>query len=253
MVTMFTVNIQKGGALLPDTRRLVEVWDLSETAEVNLRRVSEGNLLGKATRRRLEDILLRCLAPRFVAPGAHVVTALKQLLQDHRAFAEAAYYETSRDELLLATFAEGPCFAWYEAGRARVTIDDTTTWLTEQAGAGMLPEWSPTVRTKVGRGLLAALRDFQILEGATVKRFAAPQLSVRGFAYVAFRLHEQGASSTALVTSAVWRRWMLSADRVEDLLHQAARAGVLTYGSAGTAVRIDWHVESVEEAIRAAA
>lgn len=249
----FTVNIQKGGALLPDARRLVEVWDLSEPADANLRQVANENLLGKTTRRRLDDVLLRCLVPRFVAPGPDVIAALKQLLPDHRAFVEAAYYETSRDERLLAAFAEGPLFEWYETGRSRVTIDDTTAWLAEQATEGVLPEWSPTVRTKVGRGLLAALRDFQVLEGATLKRFAPPQLSLRGFAYVAFRLHEQGASSTTVATSHVWRRWLLEPARVEDLLHQAARAGVLTYGSAGTAFRIDWHVTSVEEAIRAAA
>jgi len=76
---------------------------------------------------------------------------------------------------------------------------------------------------------------------------------LRGFAYVAFRLHEQGASSTTVVTSSVWRRWLLDRGHVEDLLHQSARAGFLTYGSAGTATRIDWHVRTVEEAIRAAA
>ena len=249
----FTVNIQKGGALLPDVRRLVEVWDLSLAAETNLRRIADENLLGKTTRRRLDDVLLRSLVPRFVSPGPHVIAALKQLLGDHRAFTEAAYYETSRDERLLAAFAEGPCFSWYESGRARITIDDTTAWIAEQAATGALPEWSPTVRTKVGRGLLAALRDFHVLDGATNKRFAPPQLSVRGFAYVAFRLHAEGASSTAVATSTVWRRWLLSPERIDDLLHQAARAGVLTYGSAGTAVRIDWHVTSVVEAIRAAA
>jgi len=249
----FTVNIQKGGALLSDTRRLVEVWDLGESPEVNLRRIANENLLGKATRRRLDDVLLRCLAPRFVAPGPHVIAAFKDLGGDQSAFVEAAFYETGRDEDLLAAFAEGPCFDWYQAGRLRVTIDDTTAWLAEQTTAGALQEWSPTVRTKVGRGLLAALRDFGVLDGATIKRFATPHLSLRGFAYVAFRLHEQGASSASIESSQVWRRWLLSRDRVDDLLHQATRAGVLTYGRAGTAIRIDWHVSTIEEAIRAAA
>jgi hypothetical protein len=117
----------------------------------------------------------------------------------------------------------------------------------------MLPEWSPNVRTRVGRGLLAALRDFGVLEGTTIKRFARPHLSSRGFAYVAFRLHEQGASSTSIESSQVWRRWLLSKERVDDLFHEATRAGVLTYHRAGTAVRIDWHVSSVREAVRAAA
>lgn len=249
----YTVNIQKGGALLPDARRLIEVWDLSETVDANLDRVASENLLGKATRRRADDILLRCLSPRFVAPGTHVIAALRQLIPDRRAFLEAAYYETSRDEALLAAFAEGPLSAWYKAGRARVTIEGATAWLLEQTTTGVLPEWSPTVRTKVARGLLAALRDFEVLEGATIKRFAPPQLSARGFAYVAFRLREEGSSSAAIVASRAWRRWLLTADRVDDLFHQVARAGVLTYATAGTAVRIDWHVDSVAEAISVAA
>lgn len=249
----FTVNIQKGGALLNDVHRLVEMWNPFESTDVNLRRIADENLLGKATRRRLDDVLLRCLVPRFVTPGPQVIAALKDLLRDQSAFVDAAYYETSRDEDLLAVFVEGPCFDWYQVGRLRVTIDDTTAWLAEQATAGTLPEWSPTVRTKVGRGLLAALRDFGVLNGARIKRFATPRLSLRGFAYVAFRLREQGASSTSIESSRVWRRWLLGPERVDDFLHQAAQAGVLTYSRAGTAVRIDWHVSSVEEAIRATA
>ncbi len=131
-----------------------------------------------------------------------------------------------------------------------MTIDDATAWLAEQATAGVLPTWSPIVRTKVGRGILAALRDFGVLEGSSVKSFAPPQLSPRGFTYVAFRLHEQGSSSTDLVGNSVWRRWMLPKDRVEDLFLQASRAGVLMFASAGSAVRIDWHVDSLEDAVR---
>ncbi len=35
-MTVFTSNIQKGGALLDDARRLVEVWDQHEDADWNL-------------------------------------------------------------------------------------------------------------------------------------------------------------------------------------------------------------------------
>jgi hypothetical protein len=249
----FTVNIQKGGALLSDTRRLIEVWDLAQDPDSNLQRVANENLLGKATRRRVDDVLLRCLAPRFVSPGPNVIAALKDLIGDHNAFIEAAYYETSRDEDLLAAFAEGPCFDWYQAGRLGITINNTTAWLAEQTASEILPEWSPTVRTKVARGLLAALRDFGVFEGAAIKRFSSPRLSLRGFVYVAYRLHEQGVSSRNIESSQVWRRWLLSPDRVEDLFFRATQAGVLTYARAGTAIRIDWHVGSIEEAIHAAA
>ena len=98
---------------------------------------------------------------------------------------------------------------------------------------GQTPQWTETIRTKVARGLLAALRDFGILTGAVRKEFAPPSLSIAGFGYVAFRLHEDGASSRALFASPVWRRWLLDPARVTELFHEAERQGLLRYSSAG--------------------
>lgn len=252
-VNRYTGNIQKGGALLEDSLRLVEGWDLDSSTEDNIARIVDQNLLGKSTRRRSEDLLRRSLGPRLIAPGREVLLGLRDLLTDQVAFTEALYYETSRDETLLAAFAEGPLFEWYHAGRAGVTIDDTTAWIAELSATGAMLQTTQTVRTKVARGLLAALRDFGVLDGAMKKRIAHPHLSLRGFVYVAFRLHSQGASSTALVASPVWRRWLLDRDRVEDLFYQAARVGVLDFGIAGSAVRVDWHSSTIQEATSAAA
>ncbi len=78
-------------------------------------------------------------------------------------------------------------------------------------------------------------------------------MTPRGFAYVAWREHEQGASSQALATSSVWRRWLLNEDMVEDLFARSARLGVLRFSRAGSSVRVDWLVERLEEVTRAAA
>lgn len=252
-MTAYTVNIQKGGALLEDSRRLVEAWDLSDSPEENLERIASANLLGKATRRRADDILMRILRPRLVSAGPQVMEALKELLGHDRALTEALYFEAANDDALLAAFAEGPLFDWYEAGRTGVAIDDVTNWLASEWANGRAPDWSPTVRTKVGRGLLAALRDFGVLDGAVKKSFAAPRMSLAGFCYVAYRLHEGGASSRRVAENRVWRRWLLDSGHIEDLFAQASRADVLSYGSVGSTIRIDWHVHRLEEAVRVAA
>lgn len=250
---MFTVNIQKGGAMLEDARRLIEVWDEDVEPEENLRRIADENLLGKISRKRTQDVLLRILKPRYVMAGTQVILGLRALELDQRAFREACFYETARDEQLLAAFAEGPVFAWYAEGRIGVTIDDATGWLERLTEMGQLPELTDTVRTKVGRGLLAALRDFGVLRGAVRKEFNAPGMSPRGFAYVAFREREQGASGRALVESTIWRRWLLDDRWVHDLLTQVDRLGVLHYARAGSAVRIDWRVDDLAEVVRVAA
>ncbi len=138
----------------------------------------------------------------------------------------------------------------------RVTLGDTVAWLERVATEGLAPEWTASVRTRAAQGLLSALRDFGVLRGAARsarKEIVPPSMSPRGFAYVAWREHEQGASSRALVSSGVWRRWLLDTDTVLDLFGQAARLGVLRFATAGSAVRVDWLVGSLDEVTGAAA
>lgn len=250
---MFNGNIQKGGAMLEDTRRLIEVWDDDVGPDQNLRRIADENLLGKASKKRTEDVLMRILKPRFVVPGEQVIGALRSLLSDPKAFREASFYETARDDQLLAAFAEGQAYDWYVQGRLGVRVEDVMGWLVGLTDAGDLPALTDTVRTKVARGLLAALRDFGVLRGAAHKEFNPPGMSVHGFAYVAFREREQGASGRALVESTIWRRWLLDDRWVHDLFTQADRLGVLHYARAGSAVRIDWRVDDLAEVVRVAA
>jgi hypothetical protein len=91
---------------------------------------------------------------------------MKELLHSPRSFVEAYYFECSRDDELLAAFAEGPLFSWWDSGRVAVDVSDVVLWLGQLAAEGHTPQWTETVRVKVARGLLAALRDFGILTGA---------------------------------------------------------------------------------------
>ena len=123
----------------------------------------------------------------------------------------------------------------------------------QAAADGEVPSWADSTRIEVARHLLAALRDFGILTGAVRKEFSRSSLSIAGFSYVAFRLHESGASSRALQTSPVWCRWLLDRGRVTELFHEAARNGLLRYSSVGSAVRVDWLQQSLSEVARAVA
>ncbi|MBX7132277.1 MAG: DUF1819 family protein [Fimbriimonadaceae bacterium] len=249
----FTGNIQKGGAMLDDTRRFLEAWDTSLDSAANIRRIADGNLLGKTSRKRSDDVLLRILVPRFVDPGPDVVPALRALRDEPRAFREACFYETARDDGLLAACAQGPIWTWYSEGRIGVAVDDVKIWLKDQTDRGNLKELTDTVRTKVARGLLAALRDFGILRGTIRKEFNSPGMSAKGFAYVAFRETQQGAGARALVDSPIWHRWLLDDRWVADLLAKADRIGVLRHSQVGSAVRIDWNAATLQEVVDAAA
>lgn len=250
---MFTSRIQKGGALLAESRILVEEWDPSLAPGPNLMNLEDRNAFAKRSRSRTHDILREVLRPRFVEPGPQVIPALCPLTPHPRPFAEACYFEASRADTLLAAFGEGPLWAWHQGGRIDVQTEDVLVWLTALHRTGTVPDWSENVRARVAQGLLAAVRDFGVLTGVARKRFASPRLTPAGFAYIAFRLHEGGATARGLVDSTVWRRWLLGPDDVVQLLAELAHLGVLRHSRAGSVARLDWEMDSLLEVARAVA
>jgi hypothetical protein len=192
--------------------------------------------------------VLCILGRRLVEPGEEVIGTLRLLMNDARAFREACYYEAARADALLGAFAAEALFGWHQAGRSEVTVADSVGLL-----GGRTPSWTEPTRTRVAQGLLSALRDFGVLEGAVRKRIAPARLSMRGFAYVAVRERGRHPSGRSLLQAPVWRRYLLPPEQVRSLFLEADRLKVLRFAEAGTAIRIDWLIESLEEVPRVVA
>ncbi|MGH9056134.1 MAG: BrxA family protein, partial [Acidimicrobiales bacterium] len=191
---MLSSHIVKGGALLEESRILVERWDLGTDPAENLGRLLDCNVLAKRSRSRATDVLRTVLRPRLVEPGPQVISALRELVDHPRGFAEACYFEACRSDGLLAAFAQEFLWSAYQEGRSGVTVADAGDWLARLHGDGRLPAWSSSVCERTAQGLLATTRDFGVLRGAVRKELAPPRLTPTGFAYVAFRLHQASAS-----------------------------------------------------------
>jgi hypothetical protein len=247
-MSTFSSRIIKGGALLADSRRLLEAWDPSESPEANLDRIESIGALGKTRMRQGE--ILEVFRRRFADPGPEVPRTLRELMNDPRAFREACYYEAARADPLLATFAEEVLFAWYEEGHGEVRLDDVLEWF---AADKRVPPWNDETRARVAQGLLSAVRDFGVMEGSSRgrrKRMAPPHLTLRGFAYVALRERGQQPSDRALLEARVWRRYLLGPEAVRRLFHEADRSKVLRFAEAGSVIRIDWLIKALEEVPR---
>jgi hypothetical protein len=239
----FDARIIKGGALLDDTRRFLEAWDVGRGPAENLERIRESGVLGKRSRSRAAAVLA-ILRRRLAEAGEGVVATLRLLRDDARAFREVCYYEAAHSDPLLGAFAAEAIFGWHQAGRSVVLGADAVGWL---ADAGRTPSWTEPTRARVAQGLLSTLRDFGLLEGAAKKRIAPPRLSLRGFTYVAVRERGQHPSGRALLQAPVWRRYLLDAEHVRALFLDADRHKVLHFSEAGSAVRIDWLIAGLEE------
>ena len=247
-----TTRIIKGGALLEDSRRFVDEWDLHCGPQENLEMFRSGNVLGKRSRSRAEDALA-ILRQRFVQPGPEVVRALKVLTAWPDAFRAACYYEAARNDDLLAYTAGEILYASRQRGWIRVAVEDVERALLEAPPGPAVKEWGESTRRRVIHGLLSALRDFEVLEGQATKHLARPHMPFAGFVYVLGRLRARLASSHEIVTSSAWRWWLLDDHHVRSLFLDADREGLLRFSEAGTTVRIDWRTGGLEEMVRAVA
>jgi hypothetical protein len=108
-------------------------------------------------------------------------------------------------------------------------------------------KWTPTVTLKVGRGLLAALRDFGILEGAAKKRVAPVYLPAGSFAYLAFVIRNLGFSGESLVNHPDWQLFLAPPSLIEKHFLEAHQQRLLRYESAGNLYRIEFYAQTPEE------
>ena len=238
----YNSRLQKGGALFEDMRLLVRNW---QEIGVNGRydEVVAENLLGKHTRARAADVLRYIFLPRFVHGRPLHAWRIVRELEDRTLPVEIArpiyYWITARTERLLYDFVCAELLNRSESYVQRITTADVGRWIASQL-ATCGKNWSPSVTSRVARGVLAALRDFGLLEGASKKRIAPVYLPTESFAYIAFALHREGVSGPQLVQHRDWQLFLLSPPVVEQMFLEADCSGLLRFQAAGKIVRIDF-------------
>jgi hypothetical protein len=213
----YHTRIQKGGALLDEMRLLARSWQGDMSAD---RAGATQSILGKKTRARSRDTFIRGFVPRFLhgdPPQAwRIVRCLEDRDTDPEILRPVYYWITARSDRLLYDYVTQELIYATRLGDGMVRIEETIGWIRRQLQRTH-QDWSPTVTVKVARGLLAALRDFRILEGARRKRLAPAHLPMKSFCYVAFCLYKLGASGEGLVNHTDWRLFLLTPTLVESL------------------------------------
>ncbi len=245
----YTCRIIKAGALLPDTKTLLSHWDLSESIKLNLQRLQRENVFGKASRSRVEDIVgifrQRYLTERTVTQTLVALvwerlpaSALDRILYFHAAKADRLLHD-------VVTQIIGPMIA---RGISDISVDEiqktVARWVNEGKTAS---EWNENTTCRVTQGLMSALRDFGILEGAVNKRIAPTYLPVEAFAYVMFYLKEHQPSGVKLVEHPDWRLFFLPREGVERCLFEAHQRELLEYHAAGSVIRLSFPAPTLEE------
>ncbi len=245
----YSSRIIKAGALLPDTKLLLENWDEDVDVQANLDRVRQENLFGKASRSRIEDILL--VFRRRYLKDPEVLKALVALARNRmpsESLDRVLYFQAARSDLLLHDLVTELLNDWSGRSDREIRPWEVQNWIEKQVASGKTERhWSTAVQRRVVQGLLSALRDFGILEGSVKKRLAYVYLPLDAFAFIAFQLRGEGRSGKALVHGPEWRLFLLPDGTVERFFLEAHQEGLLQYYAAGPVVRIDFPAQNLEE------
>ena len=247
----YTSKIIKASALISDTHLLISEWDAGQSASANLQRFQGDNVLAKASKARLRDVLA-IFRQRYVQDPA-IVEALGILAAnvDSRTLDKLLFYHAAKNDSLLYDVVCDYLFPRYTAGRTHVHLDEVDRQLKAWGEAGKTSGmWSEPTRARVAQGLLAALRDFGVLEGASNKRIAVPYLPLGAFAYVAFLLARQTTAGTKVVNHPDWGLFFLSSTAVGRLLVEAHQHRLLGYHAAGDVVRLDFPATTLPDYAR---
>jgi hypothetical protein len=244
----YSSKIIKAGALVGDTKTLLSHWDLDTSVEENIIRVRRENVFGKASRSRVEDILA-IFRQRYLVEEP-VTKALVTLVRGKfpaSALLPLFYFHSARADRLLNDAVTEFLVPQRAKGLVDISVKDFERFLAKGVDQGKtIGQWSESTITRITQGLLAALRDFGVLQGAVNKKITPVHFPVESFAYIVFYLKQRQPSGAKLIELPDWKLFFLSKEGVERWLFEAHQRELLEYHVAGSVTRLTFPAETLE-------
>ena len=245
----YTSRIIKASALIADTKLLLAEWNLAQSVAENLNRARRENIFGKASRKRVEDILLIFRQRYF--DDADVGAALVTLTQNGAPaqwIAPLLYFFSAQNDRTLRDIVIEVLYPRHLAGYTdlpvQVVVRAIRNWVAE---GKTTTRWGEETITRVAQGLAATLRDFGVLQGAVNKHLTPIYLPTPSFALIALWLQQRERSGHLVLQSDDWRLFFLPVEGVERFFIEAQQEHLLTYNAAGSVVRIEFPADNLTE------
>jgi hypothetical protein len=168
----------------------------------------------------------------------HPTATLDRILYFHAAQADPLLHDTVTEIL----------FPLQARGITHIDVREIQRPLKRWVDAGKTSgKWSEPTIVRIAQGLLSALRDFGVLQGAVRKRIAPAYLPVTAFAYLAFYFKQRQPSGAKLVELPDWKLFFLPREGVERFLFEAHQHNLLEYHAAGSVTRLTFPASTLDE------
>jgi hypothetical protein len=245
----YSSKILKAGAILSETKTLLNNWDDSLSMKDNLDLFRQDNILGKASRSRVDDILQifrqRYLSEETVTKTLVTIVKLKYPAE---VLDRILYFHTARSDPLIHDFVIEVLWPRYLNGAQHILVRDAEKWIEGKIASGHIRgPWSEKTIERSARELMSTLRDFGVLQGAKNKQLSPAYLPVEAFSYIAFYLSRLQPSGKRLLEDQEWLLFFIDPQTVEHMFMEAHQLHLLEYHAAGSVIRIDFPSDTLEE------
>jgi len=257
LLAPYTTNLSKAQGMLPETFELLELWEPAMTVVELKARVRETGALGRATQVRVDDIVGRAFAQRFLAHDGPPALHLRRMLQNRvprGVLRQIILIYTARANRILHDFVREVYWTKCHSGAGEVGKQDARDFIERAVSRGDIsPRWSDTMIERVTRYLLGTLVDFELISANSFGQrqirplFAAPETIV----YLAYELHTAGLDDDAIMRHRDWGLLGLAQADVISSLENAATRGHLFIQHSGAVIRVEWTYASMEDMIDA--
>ena len=251
-IQAYTTKLQAGLGLIPETEKLLDLWELGMSSRALLDHALENGDFPTVTARRLRNIVSEGFAPRYLVNDAQPASMLKSmqvvLSEDDRK--QLYFLFTCRANPILADFVREIYWPQYSAGAITFTKRDALNFVEDAVAEGKTTTpWSESTKTRVSSYLLGACADFGLLgmmgaDGRKIMSFRPTSIVTT---FLAHDLHFRGLSDSAVLNHPDWHLLGLGAEDTLAELKQIALRGEIIIQSAAGLVQISWKHKNMKE------
>ena len=251
---LYTPQLNAGLGIVPETSRLLEIWEPSMSAPDLLRLALASGAFPAVSARRLKNIVTEAFGPRFLIDGARPAKFLKEVQGRISAadFSHLLFIHTCRANPVLADFVRDVYWVRYSAGQDTVLKDDAHAFVARGVADGRTKSrWSDTTILRVSRYVMGACADFGLVgamrgAGRVILPF---RITPTVASYLAHDLHFSGLGDNTVVHHRDWALFGLQPEDTVAELKRLAMKGQFILQSAGAVTHIAWKLKSMEELV----
>lgn len=229
-VSDYTSSLASAGALIEESRILLETYALSGDPQATCQALADGALYQRI--RATRESIMRVLRRRFFQwnPPTWVLTDLLTFARTtgFDAFRLAVFLHLARQDRLLYNFVQSVVAPRYWSGEWYLLRSHVQVFLDgAEENQPQIQRWTYSTREKLSNNVLAVLREGMMLRGGKEKRIVAPVVPEAVAFHLLRLLEAEGVARAQMAQHPDWNLWLCDAEQIQGYISRATFGSVM--------------------------